>query len=271
MITHTITGGGGVRLHLLESGNTQGRPIVFIHGISQSSHTWMRQLNSDLARTYRLIAMDLRGHGLSDKPQDAYADSRLWADDVQAVIEELELDHPVLCGWSYGPLVILDYVRHFGESAVGGLIFVGGVTKLGSDEAASVLTADFLNLVPGFFSDDTEQSVRSLRDLIKLCHAQELSEEDRYHMLGYNVSAPAFVRRAMLTRSIDNDDLLPGLRKPALIAHGSSDAVVKAAVIERQMRSIKSATIQMMNTGHACFWDDAPGFNQSLRNFADTL
>jgi alpha-beta hydrolase superfamily lysophospholipase len=58
--------------------------------------------------------MDMRGHGLSDKPVAGYEDSKMWADDVNAVIETLELDHPVLCGWSCWPLVILDYIRHYG-------------------------------------------------------------------------------------------------------------------------------------------------------------
>jgi pimeloyl-ACP methyl ester carboxylesterase len=43
----------------------------------------------------------------------------------------------VLCGWSYGALVILDYLRHYGEDRIGGVHFVGGVTKLGSDAAMS--------------------------------------------------------------------------------------------------------------------------------------
>jgi pimeloyl-ACP methyl ester carboxylesterase len=78
---HTIIGGGGVRLHLVETGDPSGRPILFIHGFSQCSLAWSRQLNSDLADRYRLIAMDMRGHGQSEKPRDAYADSRLWADE----------------------------------------------------------------------------------------------------------------------------------------------------------------------------------------------
>jgi pimeloyl-ACP methyl ester carboxylesterase len=137
---HTITGGGGVQLHVAETGNPSGRPILFIHGFSQSWLTWSRQLHSDLADRHRLVAMDMRGHGLSEKPRDGYGDARLWADDVDSVIRTLKLDRPVLCGWSYGPLVILDYVRHHSEKAVGGMSFVGGITKLGSEEANSVIT-----------------------------------------------------------------------------------------------------------------------------------
>ena len=53
---HTITGGGGVRLHLVETGDPGGRPILFIHGFSQCCLSWNRQLNSDLAGEYRLVA-----------------------------------------------------------------------------------------------------------------------------------------------------------------------------------------------------------------------
>src|SRR5215216_3679350 len=116
-----VTGGGGVQLHVVEAGNPRGRPIVFIHGLSQCWLAWSRQLRSDLADDYRLVAMDLRGHGRSEKPRAGYADARLWADDVGAVIRALGLDRPVLCGWSYGALVILDYLRHRGEDGIGGI------------------------------------------------------------------------------------------------------------------------------------------------------
>jgi non-heme chloroperoxidase len=112
MKVHRITGGGSVHLQVVETGNQRGRPILFLHGVSPSL-TWNLQMNSTLADSHRLIAMDLRGHGLSDKPHDAYTDSKLWADDIKAVIQSLDLDHPVLSGWSYGPLVFLDYIRHY--------------------------------------------------------------------------------------------------------------------------------------------------------------
>jgi len=272
MKTHEISGGGGVRLHVAETGNSKGRPIVFLHGLSQCWLSWSRQMNSDLADTFRLVAVDLRGHGLSDKPREGYADSRLWADDVQAVIEALDLDHPVLCGWSYGPLVILDYVRHHGEDNIRGINFVGGVTKLGSEEAASVLSQDFVALVPGFFSADAAESLGALNSLLSLCFVRELAAEHRYLMLGYNMSVPAHVRQALLSRAFDNDDLLPTLRKPVLITHGASDAVVKSTVIDQQMALIPNAKIQIMaNAGHGCCWEDAPIYNRNLREFVSAL
>ena len=132
---HMVTGGGGARLHVVETGNSGGRPLVFLHGFSQSWLAWQRQMRSTLADDYRLVALDLRGHGRSDKPAAGYADTALWAEDVAAVLRELMLEQPVLIGWSYGTIVILDYLRVFGEDSVAGIGIVGGITKLGSAEA----------------------------------------------------------------------------------------------------------------------------------------
>jgi non-heme chloroperoxidase len=265
---HKIVGGGGVQLHAVETGNPKGLPIVFVHGFSQCGMAWNRQLNSDLAETCRLVAVDLRGHGRSQKPVDGYGDSKMWADDVAAVIRTLNLDHPVICGSSYGPLVILDYLRHYGDNDIRGLNFVGGVTKLGSDEAASVLTAGFLGLIPGFFSSDIQEGVLAMTSLLRMCCARSLSDEELYLMLGYNVSVPPHVRQGLFARSIDNDDLLPRIRKPVLITHGDADAVVSLAVIDKQMSRITQAqTHVMVNAGHACFWDEPVAYNQRLREF----
>ena len=272
MKTHTITGGGGTPLHLVETGNPTGRPILFIHGFSQCWLAWNRQLGSDLAESHRLVALDLRGHGLSGKPREGYADSRLWADDVHAAIQALRLDHPVLCGWSYGPLVILDYVRHYGESDIGGMHFVGGVTKLGTEQAMSVLDPGFLELVPGFFATDVEVSVRSIESLLRKCFVQEPSAADLYLMLGYNLSVPPYVRQALFSRSFDNDDLLPKIRKPVLITHGAQDAIVKPVVVDQHKASMTHAQVHVMpNAGHAASWDDAPGFNRRLSTFSQSL
>jgi non-heme chloroperoxidase len=85
----------------------------------------------------------------------------------------LSLKDPILCGWSYGLLIILDYIRHYGEDGISGIQLVGAITKLGSDEAMSVITPEFLNLVPGFFATDVEESVRSLESLVRLCFVRE--------------------------------------------------------------------------------------------------
>ena len=266
-----ITGGGGCRLHVVETGSRHGRPILFIHGFSQNLLSWSAQLDSALLRRYHLVAMDLRGHGASERPAAGYDDSKLWADDVDAVIRELSLDQPVLCGWSYGPLVMLDYVRHYGEARVRGLHFVDGLTKLGSADALAVLSPELLALVPGFFSTDAEASVNALASLLRLCFFRAPSTADLYTMLGFNVSVAPFVRQALFARAIDNDDLLPTIRKPVLITHGAADAVVTLAIVDQIRQLLPAAQVQIMpNAGHAPFRDDATSFNRRLASFLES-
>ena len=178
----------------------------------------------------------------------------------------------MLCGWSYGPLVALDYVRHYGQDRLGGLHFVGAVTRLGSAEALSVLTPEFLDLVPALFATDTETSVRGLEAFLRLCFAQEHPAAERYRMLGYNVAVPPYVREALLSRSFDNEDLLPTLRTPVLITHGAADAIVLPAVVEQHATALPHAQVQVVpKAGHAAFWDAPAEFNARLRAFCAGL
>ena len=73
----------GLTIAAQEWGNPQGPEILLINGFSQSHMSWMRQVNSDLAKEFRIITYDLRGHGNSDKPDDKgrYHDNKAWADD----------------------------------------------------------------------------------------------------------------------------------------------------------------------------------------------
>lgn len=271
MKSHDVTSGDGTRIHVIETGHAAGRPILFIHGFSQCRLSWNQQLNSDLADDFRLAAMDLRGHGLSDRPgATAFIDSKLWADDVDTVIRSLHLDHPVLVGWSYGPLVILDYVRHYGEENIGGINFVGGISKLGSEEAMSVMGPAFLNLVPGLLADDAATSSQSLETLLGMCFMDKLEPAEQSMMLDYNVSVPPYVRQVMFSRSIDNDDL--PITKPMLITYGDLDGIVLPAAAEQIKAAFPHAQLhKMKGVGHAPFWNDAANYNLALRQFTESL
>ena len=98
---HTIDSPDGVTLSVQEWGNPAGPAILFIHGISQCHLSWRKQYESDLATQFRLVTFDLRGHGDSSKPLDApsYQENPRWAHDLNAIMDTLNLDRPVLVGW----------------------------------------------------------------------------------------------------------------------------------------------------------------------------
>jgi non-heme chloroperoxidase len=269
--SHRIRGGAGVDINVDETGNPSGRPVLFIHGISQSRLAWRSQLGSALGRDLRLVAMDLRGHGESDRPRDDYADSRVWADDVRGVITALDLNEPILCGWSYGGVVIGDYLKHYGEEALGGICFVTAASRLG-EPAMPFLGKEFLATVPGLCSDDVSTSVTAIQTLIRLCTSAVPAPADAYLALGYNSVVSPQVRFAMLSRTVDHDDVLRQLTKPVFITCGLADKVVLPAMSEHQAELIPHAkTSYYEGIGHSPFLEDTQRFNAELLAFASTL
>ncbi len=96
--------GGGVRLFVRDEG--AGKPIVFLHGFGGSGFGW-RFLTSELKHDYRLIAVDLKGFGRSDKPLDGRYSILDHADLVAQFLEKKRLRNVTLAGHSFGGGVAL--------------------------------------------------------------------------------------------------------------------------------------------------------------------
>jgi pimeloyl-ACP methyl ester carboxylesterase len=272
MRTHTVTGGGGIELHVADTGPVDAQPILFVHGFSQSHRSWTKQLESDLAEEFRLVAMDVRGHGRSEKPRDAYADPELWADDVRGVIEALELDRPVLVGWSYGGLIVSDYLGTYGDEHVAGINLVGAISKLGTDAATALVGEDFGELVPGFGASDVEESVATLETFVDRCVHGDLPPEDRYFMLGFNVVVPPRVREALHHRTVTHDAALREIRKPVLLTHGREDTIIFPDATAEHAELIETAETSFYpDVGHSPFWEAPERFNRELAAFASGL
>lgn len=272
MRSHTIPGGGGTELNVDETGNPDGRAILFIHGYTQSRLSWRKQLASDLADEFRLVAIDNRGHGLSEKPDDAYADSELWAEDVQSVIDALELDAPVLVGWSYGGLIISDYLGTYGDDRITGINLVGAISQIGTEHATALIGEDFLELVPGFESSSVRESVDTLETFIRRCTYDTLPPEDLRMILGFNTIVPPHVREALHSRSVTHVDDLRAVEVPVLITHGEEDTVVLPEAGREHADLIGTAETSMYpDTGHSPFWERPDRYNRELHEFVSSL
>src|ERR1700728_2045836 len=112
----------GVRIHYLEAGS--GRPIVFIPGWTMPAWIWEKQID-EFSKTYRVIAVDPRSQGESDKPPYGHL-PETRARDYKELVDHLALKQPVLVSWSMGCGELLKYVEQFGTGNVGAVVLVDG-------------------------------------------------------------------------------------------------------------------------------------------------
>ncbi len=91
----------GVRIRYVDHG--QGEPIILIHGFTGRLEGWNRgDILPSLARDYRVVALDCRGHGLSDKPHDPEMYGSRMADDVLRLMDHLGIRKAHVVGYSMG-------------------------------------------------------------------------------------------------------------------------------------------------------------------------
>jgi non-heme chloroperoxidase len=269
---YAVRGSDGVRLYVVEAGDPAGPPIVFLHGFARASGCWAAQFAGRLANRFRLVALDLRGHGSSDKPAQGYGDPQFWAGDLAAVVEQLRLSRPVLVGWSYGGLVICDYVRERGEADVAGYCFVGAVTSLNTEPALRLVGPEFRQLIPAMLGSDPDARERADRDFCQLCTVAPRSDVERGQTGQQLRACPRHVRQALFRRTADNAALVGELSRPVLIVHGDRDRVVRPDASVELARALPRARLSLYpGVGHEPFSEQTARFDAELAGFADSL
>lgn len=255
----------GLTISAQEWGNPAGPEILFIHGFSQSHLSWMRQVDGELAREFRIVTYDLRGHGNSDKPLDPafYRDPKAWGDEVQAVIDAAGLKRPVLVGWSYAGRVISDYLATHGASKIAGINFVDAPIKV--DPA---LIGDNLKNMPQMASEDLATNIAATRTFVHGCFSRQPSAEEFETILAFNMMVPPKVRAGLSGRPLDASDLMSKLKLPVLVSHGAQDRNAKLGAAEYTASIVPGAKLSVYEgIGHSPFFEDAPRFNTELAAF----
>jgi non-heme chloroperoxidase len=255
----------GLTISAQEWGNPSGPEILFIHGFSQSHLSWMRQVDSDLAKEFRIVTYDLRGHGNSDKPLDAarYRDSKAWGDEVQAVIDAAGLKRPVLVGWSYAGRVISDYLATHGAEKIAGINFVDAPIK-----ADPALVGDNLKNLPLMASEDLGTNIAATRAFLHGCFSKQPSADDYETMLAFNMMVLPKVRAGLSGRPLDATEMMSKLKLPVLVTHGAEDRNARLGAGPYTASVIPGAKLSVYEgIGHSPFYEDAPRFNSELASF----
>jgi non-heme chloroperoxidase len=130
----TITTKDGTQIYYKDWGS--GQPVVFSHGWPLSSDAWEDQMTFLGARGYRCIAHDRRGHGRSSQPWNGN-EMDTFADDLAALVEELDLKNAVHVGHSMGGGEVARYLGRHGTKRVAKAVLIGAVPPLMLKTAAN--------------------------------------------------------------------------------------------------------------------------------------
>jgi len=249
----------------------EGRPVVFIHGVWMSSRFFAGQLPYFAGR-YRTIALDLRGHGQSEKTDTGHTVAQ-HARDVRGLLEALELREAVLVGWSMGSLVIWDYIEQFGTDRVAGMVDVDQSPSdfQWPDWPFGFLSFDDLRHVMTAVQTDRETLVRGF---IPHMFKEPPSEPDTEWMVEEIARVPEPIAGAIIfDQTVQNyRETLPKVTVPTLLCIGRDEQLVSVAAGEWMAERLPQARLEIFeHSGHCPFLEEPDRFNEVVDAFIASL
>jgi pimeloyl-ACP methyl ester carboxylesterase len=154
----------GIQIHSTTTG-TGPKTVILVHGWTCDETTWSEQVPA-LAGKYRVVTVDLPGHGKSGSPKDGKLSMDLFARAVEAVRAEVKAERVVLVGHSMGTPVVIQYARLYPQHT-SALVFVDGLMTMGGRKpTVPRLTGEDGRknreiIVEGMFKESTTPAMRT--------------------------------------------------------------------------------------------------------------
>lgn len=214
-----------------------GRPLVFIHGLSDSLLYW-EFLASHLKRDYQIIRMDLRGHGESYLGNDE-VNIDLYVSDLKNLLDDLNLDKVDLIGFSLGGAVALDFSLKYPEN-VSSLVLMSSFSK--SDE--------YLTNIFTQFKDALKNSFEDFYDLIlPMVLCPEVIDDNREALdqirefASKTANTDAYIKAVDACMEFDVDDSLSKIEVPTLVMSGKYDEISLLSSQKTIQKKIKNSEL----------------------------
>ena len=243
----------GLEIHSTVEGS--GPTIVFVHGWTCNTSSWRGQVPA-FAEDYRVVTLDLPGHGQSEAPAESDFSMALFARAVEAVREEVGADEIVLVGHSMGGPVIRQYALMYPDR-VAGLVAVDGPIDLRG------LGAAFGGTIPEVTLEMRETMIRGM-------FVPETPAELQEHILEMMLGAPAETASgamaAMFDPAIRTDDVIGA---PVLAVVAGTAELPDVATVREIAPDFEATRVE--GTGHFLMMEKPEEFNRLLAGFLDRV
>ncbi|ELZ20768.1 arylesterase [Haloterrigena salina JCM 13891] len=263
-----ITAEDGVNVFARDLG--EGDPIVFLHGWPLNHRMFEYQYTHLLDEGFRCIGIDLRGYGKSEKPYGDYSYDR-FADDVRAVLDELDVDGATLAGFSMGGGTATRYMSRHDEARVDKLALLAPASPVITEKPdfpEGLDESDVNPLIEGARTDRAKMNADFAEMLFHTDQSDELI--DWIWSLGMEASGQATIASAETWRDADLRPAMDDITVPTKIYHGVHDEVtpieITGAVLEEGIENAE--LIRFENSGHGLVADETETVNEQLAEFA---
>lgn len=251
----------GVRLRYVQQGpRSDDAPIVLLHGFTDSWFSFSRLLEC-LPEGRCAYALDLRGHGESDRPLRGYAITDLAAD-VAAFLEQLDIREALLVGHSMGSL-IAQVVAVSSPERVGRVVLIGSSAETREEDVRELrdVLESFDESVPREFARGFQQST---------VH-RPVPAEFFQRVVDESCRVPARVWRAAAAAilSFEPTPFLPQITQPALVLWGDRDAYFRRSDQDALMKALPNARLEVFpDVGHSPHWEIPEQVARIVERFA---
>jgi len=265
----------GVQLRYLEAGS--GDPLVLLAGWTQSAEQYTSQIAA-LSKRHRVIALDMRGHGGSEKPRFGYRISRL-AKDLHDVLVALDLKSVSLLGHSMGAAIIWSYWDLFGGERLSRLVLVDQMpcaivnpawspTEL--EEAGAIFTPAAVHEAVGAIASPQGEMV--LRSMMAGILGTQMSAEDKERCIQRSLQMPLDLAAKLMLNHAEQDwrDVIPRISVPTLLifAKGSVIPWKCSTWLQQKIAGSRLEVMEVAEGGeHFMFMTAEKRFNQLVVDF----
>ncbi|WP_207428714.1 alpha/beta fold hydrolase [Pedobacter sp. SYSU D00535] len=251
-----------------------GKPVVFIHGWPLDHQMWEYQMSVLPEMGFRCVAYDRRGFGKSDKPWAPY-NYDVLADDLKAVLDQLDLHNVTLVGFSMGGGEVVRYMSRHHGARVAKVVLISSITPLTmkTDDNPDGVPPEKLQQIlselqtdrAGFLADFGKQ----FYGVSWLNHPASQAMLDWNLTVAMQASPKATLDCAHAFAETDFRDEMNSINVPVLIIHGASDETVPIkATSEKAAELIPGAEfIVYEDAPHGLFFTHKQKLNEDLIEF----
>jgi len=246
----------GAKIHWTSKGSGK-EAVILVHGWTCDETSWDFQVPA-LSRKYRVITLDLPGHGKSDPPKDGKFSMAVFARAVEAVRVEAKIDRAVLVGHSMGTPVIREYARLYPQHVAGlvpvdGLLIVGTAGRAGRgapDPAAMAGPEGMKNretMIRGMFTPATPAAIQQ-------------------HVLKMMLAPPEATASGAMSATFDSANLNNDVSTvPVLGIYAGNSPMTNRENLKKTFPN--SEYVQIAGTGHFVMMERPEEFNRLLVAF----